>query len=263
MRTDTLEQSTSQLSSESTTPVNRKADEEKIRQESFLGRDESGLLPLEKAKSEESVRARYFKLSAIAAFVIGPVLSALWYWLVTTVVPSTKDNILTKLEWLQNYDLLFSLYLGWYVIYLARLYAVINANGARAPARVGRPCQHVYQIMEENGPLAKAPYVMMVNNSEPVGRFNRAQRAAFNLDEQLPLFVTGYLLQAAVFGKLSIVVALFFAYGAVKYCNLYKVDSHSRDAGFGLIMVAVNCNSAMVLLAVVLGICITNRSKLE
>ena len=151
------------------------------RKDQFIGRASSGLLPEDKAKSEAQVRAYYFQLTVVASFVIGPILAFGWYFLVTTLVPSQTDLIQVRLSLLRDYDLIY-VYIGYYIIYLARAYAIINANGARGPARVDRPCQHVYQIYAESGPLANAPYVVMVNDSGQLGRFNRAQRAAFNLD---------------------------------------------------------------------------------
>jgi hypothetical protein len=226
-------------------------EEQDQRKEQFLGRDSTGLLPKDKYKSEEQVRARYYKLSATAAFVIAPVLCTVLYFVVTTAMPSEKTMIATKLVLLREYDLIY-VYIGYYIVVIGRVYNTINANGTRAAARVDRPCQHVYQIMDESGPFSKAPYVLMVNDSGPIGRFNRAQRACFNLDEQIPLFVAGFLLQGAVFGKMSLVIALLFCYGAIRFADLYKEHHKSRSGGFGPVIFAVHCNSTFVLMAAIL-----------
>ena len=85
--------------------------------------------------------------------------------------------------------------------------------------------------MAESGPLADAPYVLMATTGA-AGRFNRAQRAAFNMDEAMPIFLSGLLLQASVFGWVGLLPALLFSYGSITFCNLYKESSKRRGAGF-------------------------------
>ena len=53
----------------------------------------------------------------------------------------------------------------------------------RAGARVDRPDQHVYKIMSPEA-KASSPYVLM-SNTGWTGRFNRAQRGAFNTDGKM------------------------------------------------------------------------------
>ena len=65
--------------------------------------------------------------------------------------------------------------------------ASINANGARLPAKLDRPDQHIYQIMAEKGPLANAPYVLMATTGA-AGRFNRAQVLGLELGLGFPRF---------------------------------------------------------------------------
>eukprot|EP00873_Tetraselmis_striata_P006529 jgi/Tetstr1/426793/TSEL_017008.t1 len=169
----------------------------------FAGRDASGLLPDDKAKPEAKARAFYFKLVARGC---GSLRSS------------------------PGHDLGY-IYLAWFLVLVARSYATVNANEARAPARLDRPDQHIYKIMAESGPLAGAPYVLMATTGE-AGRLNRAQRACANMDEGMPLFLSGLLLQGAVFGPLAACVAALYMYGAVRFATDYKADPKARLHGF-------------------------------
>ena len=48
---------------------------------------------------------------------------------------------------------------------------------------------------------------VMMANAGPQGRFNRAQRAVFNYDEALPLFLSGLLLNALL-GPAALILAV-------------------------------------------------------
>ena len=107
-------------------------------------------------------------------------------------------------------------FLAWYVVYLARQSVAINAAACRAGARCPRPDQHVYRIAHPD--FNEKPYVMMAN-AGPQGRFNRAQRAVFNYDEALPLFLSGLLLNALLGPA---------AFLAVLNCVEIKILRHDR-----------------------------------
>merc|ERR1712039_874465 len=92
-------------------------------------------------------------------------------------------------------------YLAVWIIAMSRAFLVCNANGARAPARVDRPDQHVYKIMAASGNLKDAPYVMMADTG-PQGRFNRAHRGVFNFDEAMPAVLANIILSGFVFGPI-------------------------------------------------------------
>jgi len=130
-------------------------------------------------------------------------------------------------------------------VLVARSYATVNANGARAPARLDRPDQHIYKIMAESGPLAGAPYVLMATTGE-AGRLNRAQRACANMDEGMPLFLSGLLLQGAVFGPLAACVAALYMYGAVRFATDYKAGFESRVHGFMCTYIAQQLSGGLV-----------------
>jgi hypothetical protein len=61
------------------------------------------------------------------------------------------------------------------------------------------------QVMDANA-NSNAPLVLMANTGYE-GRFNRAQRGAFNTDEALPLYLTHLLLAGAVFGPVVVPLA--------------------------------------------------------
>ena len=85
-----------------------------------------------------------------------------------------------------------------------------------------------------------------MSDSGPYGRFNRAQRAAFNVDEALPLFLTGLLLQTSVFGLPGLLPAVGFAYGTIQFCELYKKSVKERSAGFLPRVMSEACSASLV-----------------
>uniref|UniRef100_A0A7S1SKC4 Uncharacterized protein n=1 Tax=Tetraselmis chuii TaxID=63592 RepID=A0A7S1SKC4_9CHLO len=210
----------------------------------FLGRDANGLMSEDKAKPEAEARLFYFKMIGALAGFWGPLLASALYWGTAFLFPGQATAVSVKLDFIRQHQLGY-LYLTWFVVFLAKAYASINANGARAPARVDRPDQHVYQIMAESGPLAGSPYVMMTTTGA-VGRFNRAQRACGNMDEGMPLFVSGLLLQGAVFGPLAACIATLYMYGSVRFANDYKVDPSKRIHGFMCAMIAQYLSCGLV-----------------
>ena len=61
-------------------------------------------------------------------------------------------------------------------------------------------------IQDERAANLISTQVMMAN-AGPQGRFNRAQRAVFNYDEALPLFLSGLLLNALL-GPAALILAV-------------------------------------------------------
>ena len=131
-------------------------------------------------------------------------------------------SVAKKLALLHEYSLGW-VYVAWIFVWAARTYAGLNANGARAPTGLDRPDQHIYASDDGS--------VKMVNAGD-AGCFNRAQRAAFNLDETMPTFLTGLLLNALVVGPAAVAIAATYAYGAVVFANNYKKGGN-RMQGFG------------------------------
>mmetsp|Transcript_9928 Transcript_9928/g.25264 ORF Transcript_9928/g.25264 Transcript_9928/m.25264 type:complete len:236 (-) Transcript_9928:105-812(-) len=210
----------------------------------FAGRDASGLLPKDKAKPEAQARAFYFKMIGGLAGFMAPLNAGGLSAATALLFPGQGERFASKLAFIQEYDLGY-IYLMWFLVFLARTYATINANGARAPARLERPDQHIYKIMAESGPLAGAPYVLMATTGE-AGRLNRAQRACANMDEGMPLFLSGLLLQGAVFGPLAACVAALYMYGAVRFATDYKAGFESRVHGFMCTYIAQQLSGGLV-----------------
>merc|ERR1711971_1483611 len=121
-------------------------------------------------------------------------------------------------------------YLVWWLLYLTRQYLMISSNGARSPAGIDRPDQHAYE--DQSGKAV----AMTTTGSK--GRFNRAQRAAYNMDESLPLFSTGILAVTVVFGPVAPLPAVISMYGRITFGNLYRQSAQGRMAGFMPSMIA-------------------------
>ena len=130
-------------------------------------------------------------------------------------------GVASKIALLHTYSLGY-VYLAWLIVFFTRQYATLNSNGARAPTGIDRPDQHAY--------ATPATKVSMVTEGD-VGKFNRAQRGAFNLDETIAVFISGLLLHGAVLGPVAVLVAAVYSYGAVVFCNQYK-EGGNRGDGF-------------------------------
>eukprot|EP00757_Euglenozoa_sp_SAG-D1_P019549 gene19549-977_t len=218
--------------------------------EEFKHLDERGLRKassMERTDNEAMERVHYFKLYATITTNVAPLLCLATYALVGWLFPSQAAIQASKIQFITDHQLNW-VYACWYVVFLTRMYMAINANGARSAARVDRPDQHCYKIMDPNA--AKQSYILM-ENTGPVGRFNRAQRAAANMDESLPIFLVGLLLVAAVFGPIALGIATLNVFGRVRMANVYKQDAKKRLAGFVPAMFSEQITSAFVGLVVV------------
>ena len=79
------------------------------------------------------------------------------------------------------------------------------------------------------------------------GRFNRAQRAIFNMDEGLPLFLANTLLVAPILGPVACgVVVPLYAYGRITLGYAYEECCRDRIKGFLFSMIAEHAMAAMV-----------------
>jgi hypothetical protein len=156
----------------------------------------------------------------------------------------TSVRVDAKLAFLSQHDLGY-VYLAVYLTGLARARIMVNSNVQRAGARVDRPDQHVYKVMDPKA-ADEAPLVLMANTGW-AGRFNRAQRGAFNTDESLPIFLMSLVLAGAIFGPAILVVALLAGYGRVTFALKYTEDSSKRGAGLLPAFVAEAWASGLVL----------------
>ena len=189
-------------------------------EDGFDGRDATGLQPGSE-RTEAQARAFYFRLYGKLVLCKRPGSDGR-----CTSAPSSRRRARRAFRFPTHTNRL-----GWVFasrVYLMRIYLAINANGARAPARVDRPDQHVYRLMSPDSD--KQPYVMMVTTGE-VGRFNRAQRACYNTDESMSVFLTGLLLGALMFGPFATLLAVVNLYGRCRFADLY---THSVGARRGL-----------------------------
>lgn len=214
-------------------------------EDEFKGRGPLGLNAEAPTETEAQARAKYGKMMGTFLFVVSPILAWTLFLAVKYLVPGQKEIYDAKFAFIYDHQCGY-VFVAWFVVYLARTYVgTINANGARAPTGLDRPDQHAYKIMAAGGMMADAPYCLMVNTGA-LGRFNRAQRAAFNMDESLPLFISGLIIVGTVLGPLVLVPALLAAYGRVKFANLYKQSSSARGAGFMPAVVAEVLTAGLV-----------------
>ena len=200
----------------------------------FEKRDEMGLDKSAPPKTEAEARAGYFRMLGTVIFVQSPILGWVAYFCLR-FLPGQAERMDAKFAFLVQHDL------GWVfvailTVLLMKSYMVINSNGGRAAARLDRPDQHIYKIMSKETTFSDAPYVLMATTGA-AGRFNRAQRAAFNADESLPVFLVSLVSVAAVFGPAAVVTALITLLGRVKFAESYKEDQDKRSSGFMIAIV--------------------------
>jgi len=216
----------------------------------FEGRCPKGLQDTkDKVPLEDEERAKYFRMYGKLIFLQAPAMA--WgVYLLAKFVLGLSDMLSAKFTFIHTYGLGW-VYLAWFLIYCSRVYAAINSNGARAPARLDRPDQHIYRLMHPDH--NDKPYVLMAGTG-PEGRFNRAQRAAANMDESLPIFISGLMMNAVVFGPISVAIAALYMFGSVKFCNLYKENLKARGAGFMPKIIAESLSAALCGVCAVKGI---------
>lgn len=195
----------------------------------FEKRDEMGLDKSSPPKTEAEARAGYFRMLGAVIFVQSPILGWVAYFSLR-LLPGQAQRMDAKFAFIVQHDL------GWVfvavlAVLLMKTYMAINSNGARAAARLDRPDQHIYKVMSKEKMFSDAPYVLMATTGT-AGRFNRAQRAAFNADESLPVFLVSLVLVAAVCGPAAVVTALITLYGRVNFAEAYKEDQDKRSSGF-------------------------------
>jgi len=133
-----------------------------------------------------------------------------------------------------------------FLIGLARSRLIVNANAQRAGARVDRPDQHAYKIMDPKA-ASEAPLVLMASTG-PLGRFNRAQRGVFNTDESMPLYVANTILAGSMFGPVVVLLNLLVAFGRIKFGLGYTESNAARMGGIMPAFIGEGWTSGLVLL---------------
>jgi hypothetical protein len=124
-------------------------------EDEFKGRDKLGLQDPDqkdkKPKDESAERKHYFGVFGKLLFLQAPAI-AIGLYSVATLLLGMSDSISSKCSFIYENGLGY-MFLAWYLVFVTRTYASINANGARAPSRLDRPDQHIYKIMAKDGEL--------------------------------------------------------------------------------------------------------------
>lgn len=215
-------------------------------------RDAMGLQPLtEKTPTEAAEASKYRNLLLLIIPVVGQVFAWSTY-LCGAKLLGQQEMYDKKFALIHEFQLGY-VYLAIWVISYSRAILVVSANSARAPARVDRPDQHVYQIKAAGGNLKDAPYVLMASTG-PQGRFNRAQRGVFNTDEAMPVVLANITFAGFVFGPVITCLALLVGYGRVQFGLNYKEAPKARGGGFFMSMIGEKWIEGLVLLCAIKGI---------
>mmetsp|Transcript_7311 Transcript_7311/g.15986 ORF Transcript_7311/g.15986 Transcript_7311/m.15986 type:complete len:218 (+) Transcript_7311:69-722(+) len=173
------------------------------------------------AQKEAVTRSMYFKMIGKHLAITANILA--WgTYLLFKFIPGQADVYAKKFAVMHEYQLGYP-FLVVYMLYVTRQYLNINSSGARAAAAIERPDQHTYED-------AAGKQVLMSSKGAK-GRFNRAQRAAFNMDESLPLFASALLGVGLVLGPVVLIPALLSVYGRINVAGSYKVDAGARGTG--------------------------------
>ena len=193
----------------------------------------------------------YMKMLFGAVPLAQMVLGAVTYLALNTF--GTMDTLNAKFSFMNTWDLGYPL-LAIYIVGLGRQRIMVNANAARAGARVDRPDQHVYKIMDKHKVLGqspdKMPFVLMANTGWQ-GKFNRAQRGGFNTDEAMPQVLMNTAIGGAIFGPIIVPCAMVAVFGRVKFALGYTDASSKRGAGLGAAFLGEAWIGGLVLFAAV------------
>jgi len=223
-----------------------------MEQDEFKDRDDMGLQRQKENTPTEAAETCFYRIMLL---LVMPVFGQVFAW--TTYLCSSrllghKSMYDKKFAFIHEFQFGY-VYLAVWILGIARAALVANANGARAPARVERPDQHVYKIMDGAGSLKDAPYVMMAGTG-PQGRFNRAQRGVFNSDEMMPMVLTNIVLAGLVFGPIVACLALLIGCSRVLFGVKYKESTKNRLAGFLPSVIGEKWVEGLVLLCAIKGI---------
>ena len=136
--------------------------------EEFKGRDARGLLP--KGNSEADARNFYWILFGKLLLCQAPAMALVAQLGASALLPGQAEAVALRLAFVREHGLGF-VYVAWYIVYATKVYLTLNANGARGPARLDRPDQHIYRT-------ADGSLVAMANEGD-AGRFSN--HAAFQI----------------------------------------------------------------------------------
>ncbi|OLP89384.1 hypothetical protein AK812_SmicGene29161 [Symbiodinium microadriaticum] len=122
-------------------------------------------------------------------------------------------------SWTLQLKTLRWLYLSLFVVYYTKQFVSQQASMERNAASVMLPNQSVHKVMVKEGATA-LPYVLL-EETGPVGRANRAQRGFENLMEYLPLYLAYLFANGFVYPFPAFVNACVFFIARVKYARDY------------------------------------------
>lgn len=202
-------------------------------EDEFKGRDAQGLQPRKKDGPKDddaafaAAQSKYMKMF----FVFMPLLGQALGWgtyLLAAHAFGQQALMEAKFALLAEWDLGW-LFLAVFAVRVFRQRLDVNCNASRAAARLDRPDQHIYKVMDPGGKPG-APYVLMANTGR-AGQFNRAQRGAFNTDEALPKFIVDTVLAGLVFGPVVLALACLSGYGRVQFALGYTQHQNDRRGG--------------------------------
>ena len=95
-------------------------------------------------------------------------------------------------------------------------------------------------------PVNLLPKREYLENDGPVGKFNRAQRAAFHMDESGAFVVTSMLLAGFVMPKLVYILSACYFLGRVEFGNAYTESLEGRRSKMILYVFPEHIMIAMV-----------------
>mmetsp|Transcript_21154 Transcript_21154/g.48966 ORF Transcript_21154/g.48966 Transcript_21154/m.48966 type:complete len:129 (+) Transcript_21154:349-735(+) len=115
------------------------------------------------------------------------------------------------------------------------------ANDTRLACRVQNPNQHIYKVY---GAPDTTGYVMM-EESGPIGKFNRAQRAHANWGEIAFYVVAVFVLAAYVFQFQAFCALITYFCTRIVYMKMYSSAAKDRGLGLGIGLLVLSVMEGM------------------
>mmetsp|Transcript_12174 Transcript_12174/g.27520 ORF Transcript_12174/g.27520 Transcript_12174/m.27520 type:complete len:216 (-) Transcript_12174:47-694(-) len=188
--------------------------------EPMVTMQENGL-PVPKMKAS----AKFALTVNVVFLVISQVLAWPVYFLGAKGKYDGKIDVVAKNE-------LGWLYLGLWIISLAKDFVSWNAMVTRHAACVMQPNMYGYKVMTASGTPAM-PYVLLEMDGE-VGRANRAQRGIDNLMEYLALYLAALFAVGYVFPFVAFINICMMVVSRVLYAVTYTKAADARQGPVSL-----------------------------
>jgi len=184
------------------------------------------------------VAVLYLVMTTVQTFIT----TAIAYYVIA------KDNTTktdAKLALLIEHDLGY-LYVTSIIYKLGFLLMGINAGQTRKESKIHTPDQHVYQVQGAEG--SKLGYVLLQNDDQAFGRFNRAQRAIANYLETFPQVVLYTLLAGFMYPKEVMILAILLILSRLVSAIGYTKSADRRITGFMLANLTVGVLEGLVII---------------